>query len=74
MESAELTDNDLDFEIDASQEWQCRWWSHAFRVSPEQVREAVQAVGGSANAVREHLLFAAAAQRPSASPAVSLPL
>ena len=74
MDSAQLTDDDLDFEIDASQEWQCRWWSHAFRVTPEEVREAVLEVGRSANAVREHLLVAAAAQRQAASPPVSLPL
>ncbi|HYC45653.1 MAG TPA: DUF3606 domain-containing protein [Burkholderiales bacterium] len=74
MEADELTDDDLDFAIDASQEWQCRWWSHAFRVSPQEVREAVRAVGSSANAVREHLLLAAAAERQGASPAVSLPL
>ena len=55
MDSAELTDADLDFEIDASQEWQCKWWSWEFRVSPDEVRAAVHAVGGSANAVRAHL-------------------
>ena len=55
MEHADITDADLDFPIDASEEWQCRWWSHEFRCTPEQVRAAALAVGGSANAIRAHL-------------------
>ena len=55
MDNSELTDADLDIPIDVGQEWQCRWWSHAFRVTPEEVREAGLAVGGSANAIRAHL-------------------
>ena len=51
----ELTDADLDFAIDANQEWQCRWWGHAFKATPEEVRAAAMAVGGSANAIRAHL-------------------
>ena len=69
MDAAELSDADLDFVIDIEQEWQCRWWSHGLRVTPEELREAVLAVGSSANAVREHLLTAAAARIPT--PAIS---
>ena len=55
MDHAEVTDADLDFVIDATQEWQCRWWSHDFGVTPEEVRAAALEVGGSANAIRAHL-------------------
>ena len=60
MDSAELSDADLDFVIDANQDWQCRWWSWEFRVSPDEVRDAVHTVGSSANAVRDHLSARAA--------------
>ena len=67
MDHAELTDADLDFHIDASQEWQCRWWSHDFGVTPEEVRAAALEVGGSANAIRAHLMGSRAQPRSSAA-------
>lgn len=59
MNTADLEDADLDFVIDINQEWQCRWWSYGLRVTPDELREAVRAVGSSANAVRDYFAMAA---------------
>jgi len=56
MDREELQEAELDFAIDIEQDWQCKWWSHDFRVTPEEVKAAVLEVGSSANAVRQHLM------------------
>ncbi len=42
--------------IDPSDENGLRRWQEKFGVTAEQLQEAVQAVGGDPDAVREHLL------------------
>lgn len=41
--------------INVNEEWECRYWSVELGVTPEQLRAAVDAVGTSADKVREHL-------------------
>jgi hypothetical protein len=41
--------------ISLGEDWEVQWWTKALGVSEENLREAVAAVGNSANAVREHL-------------------
>ena len=41
--------------IDVSQDYELRDWSKKFGVSPEALREAVEAVGDRADAVEEYL-------------------
>ena len=41
--------------IDVSQEHELRDWSRKFGVSPDRLKEAVQAVGTQADKVGEHL-------------------
>ena len=56
MKQAAESHDDLDkFVIDTSQEWQCRWWSHEFGVTPEELCATIRAVGTLARDVRERL-------------------
>jgi hypothetical protein len=41
--------------IDANQDYELRDWSKKFGVTPEQLKEAVQAVGNQADRVEEFL-------------------
>jgi hypothetical protein len=41
--------------IDVSDEHELRNWAQSFRVTPQQIRDAVSKVGTSADRVREHL-------------------
>ena len=41
--------------INTEQEHEVRYWTEAFGVTEEQLRQAVQRVGSSADKVREHL-------------------
>jgi hypothetical protein len=41
--------------IDVHQDYELRDWSQKFGVSPEQLKEAVQAVGTQADRVQEYL-------------------
>ena len=41
--------------INTSQEHEVRYWTQALGVSEEELKQAVQAVGNSADKVREHL-------------------
>ena len=41
--------------IDVSEDYELRYWTKELGVSPEELRSAVQKVGPSAKAVREHL-------------------
>ena len=41
--------------ISVSEEWELRYWTKELGVSEEQLREAVQKVGPSAEAVRREL-------------------
>lgn len=41
--------------IDVNQDYELRDWSKKFGVSPEQLKEAVQAVGDRADKVEQHL-------------------
>ncbi|HYG05724.1 MAG TPA: DUF3606 domain-containing protein [Stenotrophomonas sp.] len=41
--------------INLSEDYEVRYWTEALGVSEARLREAVQAVGSSAEAVREHL-------------------
>ena len=40
--------------INVNEEWELAYWSKKFGVSPEQLREAVAAVGVSAAEVEKH--------------------
>jgi len=42
--------------INVNQDHELRNWAHKFRVSPEEVKKAVQAAGDSADAVEKHLM------------------
>jgi hypothetical protein len=41
--------------ISLDEDWEVQWWTKALGVSEDNLREAVAAVGNSANAVRDHL-------------------
>ena len=41
--------------IDVSEDYELRYWTKELGVSPDELRSAVQKVGPSAKAVREHL-------------------
>lgn len=41
--------------INVNEAWELRWWTHSLAVSEKELRAAVDAVGASANAVRQHL-------------------
>ncbi|MCB1980310.1 MAG: DUF3606 domain-containing protein [Burkholderiaceae bacterium] len=41
--------------INVHQDYELRDWSNKFGVTPEQLKEAVKAVGDSAEAVEDHL-------------------
>lgn len=41
--------------IALGEDYEVRYWSGRFGVTPEQLRDAVEAVGNSAEAVGEHL-------------------
>lgn len=41
--------------INVDEEWEVRHWTEALGVSKEELERAVQQVGPSADAVREHL-------------------
>jgi Protein of unknown function (DUF3606) len=41
--------------VNTEQDYEVRYWSQEFGVSEEQLRQAVQRVGSSADKVREHL-------------------
>lgn len=41
--------------INVNESWELRWWTHSLAVSEKELRAAVDAVGASANAVRQHL-------------------
>jgi hypothetical protein len=41
--------------ISLSQKWEVDYWRTALRCSVDELREAVNAVGNSSKAVREHL-------------------
>ena len=41
--------------INTDQEYEVRYWTEELGVSEEQLRQAVQRVGSSADKVREHL-------------------
>ena len=41
--------------INIHEEWELNWWSEELGVSKEKLKEAVQAVGTSAAAVRKYL-------------------
>jgi hypothetical protein len=41
--------------INLSEEYEVRYWSEKFRVTPERLRQAVQKVGNSAQAVEQEL-------------------
>jgi hypothetical protein len=44
--------------IDVSQDYELRDWAKKFGVTPDELKEAVRAVGDSADAVQEHLASA----------------
>lgn len=41
--------------IDVSEEYECRYWSEKFGVSPEELKRAVQKVGPMADDVAQEL-------------------
>ena len=41
--------------VSTEQDYEVRFWSQEFGVTEEQLRQAVQRVGSSADKVREHL-------------------
>lgn len=41
--------------INVNEDYELRQWSSKFQVTPERLKEAVQAVGTSADAVEKHL-------------------
>jgi hypothetical protein len=41
--------------VNTEQDYEVRYWAQEFSVSEEQLRQAVQRVGSSADKVREHL-------------------
>jgi hypothetical protein len=41
--------------VNVNEEWELQYWSKKFGVSAQQLRDAVKAVGTSAEAVGEHL-------------------
>jgi hypothetical protein len=41
--------------IDVNEDYELRDWSRKFNVTPDKLKEAVQAVGTSADAVEKHL-------------------
>jgi hypothetical protein len=41
--------------VNTEQDYEVRYWAQEFGVTEEQLREAVQRVGSSADKVREHL-------------------
>ncbi|MDR6539732.1 DUF3606 domain-containing protein [Variovorax soli] len=41
--------------ISIGEDYEVRDWAHSLGCTPEQLREAVKAVGNSADKVREHL-------------------
>ncbi|MCP2518649.1 hypothetical protein D3C87_1121240 [compost metagenome] len=49
--------------INVNEAHELRYWTNELGVSDEQLRKAVQAVGVSATAVREHLKSQAGAKR-----------
>jgi uncharacterized protein DUF3606 len=54
--------------ISLEEVWEVRWWTESLRVSEDELRKAVAAVGNSATAVREHLgevTLSSEAARPS---------
>ena len=44
------------FLISLDQDWQCRWWSKEFGVSPAELKAAIREVGPRSKAVREYLV------------------
>lgn len=41
--------------VNVNEEWELQYWSKKFGVSAQQLRDAVKAVGTSADAVGKHL-------------------
>jgi hypothetical protein len=41
--------------INTDQDYEVRYWTHELNISEDELRRAVQAVGASADKVREHL-------------------
>jgi hypothetical protein len=41
--------------VNVNEEWERRWWCKEFRCTEQQLRDAVRAVGVSADKVRQHL-------------------
>lgn len=41
--------------VNVNEEWERRWWCKEFGCTEQQLRAAVQAVGVSAEKVRQHL-------------------
>lgn len=41
--------------IALEEDWEVQWWTKSLGVSEDELRQAVAAVGNSAEAVREHL-------------------
>jgi hypothetical protein len=41
--------------VNVNEEWERRWWCKQFGCTEQQLRAAVQAVGVSADKVRQHL-------------------
>lgn len=41
--------------VNTAQDYEVRYWAQEFGVKEEQIRQAVQRVGSSADKVREHL-------------------
>ena len=53
--------------IDVHQDYELRDWARKFGVTREQIKEAVQAVGSSAQAVERHLKEKNGGERSSAT-------
>lgn len=51
--------------IDVNQDYELRDWSRKFGVSPDELKEAVQAVGTQADKVEQHLKERKPAKRSS---------
>jgi len=41
--------------INVNEDYELRYWSEKFKVSPDRLKEAVQKVGVGVDAVRQHL-------------------
>jgi hypothetical protein len=41
--------------VNVNEEWERRWWCKEFGCTEQQLRDAVRAVGVSADKVRQHL-------------------